>query len=239
MNEISMEGMIGEPLPYLLRTDGMVTCILFCCMVLLSYVLAKGNKYLYHQLKSFATSRERASMFDEVTVSDIRYTALLLFHSCLLIGFCIYYFLSATSPDLFFVTSHGYLLASIVGGISVFLLLKYLLYSFVNWVFFQKARNLLWVSAYLNVIVWIGLFLFPVILLVVYFGLSLHTAAYLVGAIIIFAKIALFYKCFSNFFGNIHGLVHLILYFCALEILPDLIMWKGIETVSNNLILNI
>jgi hypothetical protein len=29
--------------------------------------------------------------------------------------------------------------------------------------------------------------------------------------------------------------LHLILYFCALEILPDLILWKGIELVSNNL----
>ena len=57
--------------------------------------------------------------------------------------------------------------------------------------------------------------------------------------IIIFAKIALFCKCFTNFFGKIHGLVHLILYFCALEILPDLMAWKGIEIVSNNLTLNI
>ena len=71
------------------------------------------------------------------------------------------------------------------------------------------------------------------------FTLSSQTAFYLVGGIIIFAKIALFCKCFTNFFGKIHGLVHLILYFCALEILPDLMAWKGIEIVSNNLTLNI
>ena len=98
---------------------------------------------------------------------------------------------------------------------------------------------MIWVNAYFNVLIWMGLLLLPVVLLIIYFGLSSQTAFYLVGGIIIFAKIALFCKCFTNFFGKIHGLVHLILYFCALEILPDLMAWKGIEIVSNNLTLNI
>jgi hypothetical protein len=33
--------------------------------------------------------------------------------------------------------------------------------------------------------------------------------------------------------------LHLILYFCALEILPDLIWWKGMEWMNNFLILNL
>ena len=98
---------------------------------------------------------------------------------------------------------------------------------------------MIWLNTYFNVMIWLGLLLLPLVLLVVYFALSLQTAFYFIVVIIIFAKIALFYKCFVNFFGKIYGLVHLILYFCALEILPDLIVWKGIEILSNNLILNI
>lgn len=239
MNEMSIEGMVGEPLPYLLRSDGLITCIMFLCMTLVSYILANEKKYLYHQLKSFVSSRERASMFDEVTVVNVHYTVLLLLHACVLIGFCMYYYFSENFSQLFSAYSHASLLFGFILYTIVFLSLKMAFYKIVGWVFFQRERNMIWVNACLNVLIWMGFLLFPVVLLIVYFGLSPQTASYLVGGIIIFAKIALFCKCFSNFFGKIHGLVHLILYFCALEILPDLVVWKGIELVSNNLILNI
>lgn len=239
MNEMNLGGMVGEPLPYLLRSDGLVTCIMFLCMALVTFVVAREKKYLYHQLKSFLSSRERPSMFDEVTVADVRYTFLLLLHTCVLIGFCLYDYSSENSPHLFAGISHGSLLLGFIVLVVVVLSLKIGIYKFVNWVFFQNSRNMIWINAYFNVLIWMGLLLLPVVLLIIYFGLSSHTAFYLVGGIIIFAKIALFCKCFTNFFGKIHGLVHLILYFCALEILPDLMAWKGIEIVSNNLILNI
>ena len=239
MNEVIIEGMTGEPLPYLLRSDGMVTGLMFLCLAIVSFVLAKEKKYLYNQLKSLLSSRERTSMFDDTTIIDIRYIMLLFLNTCVLLGFSVYFYLSETLPELFSTVSHGYLLFGLVVSLSVLLFVKWLVYNSINWVFFEKARNMTWSNAYLNVLVWSGLFLFPIVLLIVYFNLSLQTSFYFIGAIIIFAKIVLFCKCLNNFFGKIHGLVHLFLYFCALEILPDLIAWKGIEIVSNNLILNI
>ena len=239
MNEVMLEGMVGEPLPYLLRSDGMITCIMFLCLAVVSFVLVKEKKYLFHQLKSILSSRERASMFDDVTVADVRYTILLLLNTCVLLGLCIYFYLSETLPELFAVKPHGSLLFGFSFSLIVFLFSKWILYKTINWVFFQKARNVIWLSTYFNVMIWLGLLLLPIVLLVVYFALSLQTAFYFIVTLIIFAKIALFCKCFVNLFGKIYGLVHLILYFCALEILPDLMVWKGIEILSNNLILNI
>ena len=239
MNEVMLEGMVGEPLPYLLRSDGMITCILFLCLAVVSFVLVKEKKYLFHQLKSLLSTRERASMFDDVTVADVRYTILLLLNTCVLLGLCIYFYLSETLPELFTVKPHGNLLFGFTLSLIVFLFLKWVSYKSINWVFFQKTRNVIWISTYFNVMVWLGLLLLPIVLLVVYFALSLQTAFYFIVTLIIFTKIALFCKCFVNFFGKIYGLVHLILYFCALEILPDLILWKGIGILSNNLILNI
>ena len=56
--------------------------------------------------------------------------------------------------------------------------------------------------------------------------------------VVLFTKILLFYKCIRNFFSYLHGFLHLILYFCTLEIIPDLLLWKGIEYVNKVLILN-
>ncbi|MZU51428.1 DUF4271 domain-containing protein, partial [Escherichia coli] len=112
------------------------------------------------------------------------------------------------------------------------------LYSFVNWIFFNKTRNIIWLESYFNVVIGAGFLLFPIVLLIVYFDLSPQIAPYFIGFVIIIAKILLFYKCFSNFFNKFYGAFHLILYFCALEILPDFVLWKGIILANNILILN-
>ena len=94
-------------------------------------------------------------------------------------------------------------------------------------------------ASFFNLLIWLGILLLPIFLVIVYFDISSSLSLYMIGILIIFAKISLFWTCFSNFFEKIHGAFHLILYFCALEILPDLLYWKGMELLSNNLILNL
>ena len=95
------EGMKGEPIPYQLRSDWMVTSVLFLCFILVSYVLAHGKKHLEQQFKNFSLSKERASLFDDTTASDVRYTLVLIFQTCILAGFCVYDYFS--DHDLLFI----------------------------------------------------------------------------------------------------------------------------------------
>ena len=236
MNAIMFEGMIGEPIPYLLRSDWMVTTVLFMCMVLVSVVFSKGRKHWLQVIRNFTSNRDRSSMFDEVTAADARHAFLLVAHSFLMLGLCFYYYWVYKAPLLFEKVSHGYLLIGFILGVVILQLFKWILYKIVNWVFFQKERNMLWMTAFFHLHIAIGLCLLPVFLLVVYFDVSSQVSFWFIGFLLVFAKIALFWKCFSNFFEKIYGVLHLILYFCALEILPDLIWWKGIEWISNNLI---
>jgi len=235
----SPEGMIGEPLPYLIQSDWMITILMFFCIVLVSFVVSREKKYLLQQLKSFFETRERSSMFDESNVIDTRYTLLLIFHTCILLGFCIYHYFSIHKSALFETIPHVYLLGGFIGCIIAYLSIKSILYASVNWIFFQKVRNSLWIVSFFNLFIWLGILLLPLVLVIIYFYISSEISLLLVGGMVIFAKIALFWKTFCNFFEKIYGAFHLILYFCALEILPDLILWKGIEQVSNILTLNL
>lgn len=228
--------MKGESLPYLLRADWMITVLLFLCLILVSYVFSHGRKHLLAQLKGFVSNRERGSLFDDATSDDVRYTFLLVAHACLLMGLCVYNYFATTTPQLFQLYSHGLLLAVFVGCMALLLGFKCLAYAFVNWVFFDKIRNSVWMAAYYNVTAWTGFLLLPVILLIVYFDLSFQSSLYLVGAVLFFAKITLFFKCFSNFFNNFYGSFHLILYLCTLEILPDILLWKSIVKTNDFLI---
>lgn len=232
------DGMRGEPLPYQLRSDWMVSSILFICFILVSYVLARGKKHLEQQFKSFTLSKERASLFDDTTASDVRYTLVLIAQTCILSGFCVYdYFLDHNS-SLFHHVPHYLLLGLYIGFMMVFIVVKWLIYCYVNWIFFNKSRSVIWIESYFNVIIGAGFLLFPVVLLIVYFDLSPIVTVYFIAAVVIIAKILLFYKCISNFFNNIYGVFHLILYFCGLEIIPDLVLWRGIVIANNILVLN-
>ena len=231
-----LNGMFGEPLPYQFHSDWIITLVLYICILLFSLSFAKEKKYLLQQLKDFGSYKERGSLFDEVTTSDIRYLFLLRFQTLLLLGLCFYFYYADCNPVMIEKKSHGILLIGYILSMVGFIFFKSIIYSFINWVFFQKVRNSIWITSFFNLIIWLGILLLPIVLVIVYFNISIKIGLLLVLSMIIIAKIALFWKCFCNFFENIHGSFHLILYFCALEILPELLFWKGIELLSNKLI---
>jgi len=231
-----LNGMFGEPLPYQFHSDWIITSVLYLCILLSSLSFAKEKKYLLQQLKDFWFYKERSSLFDEVTTSDIRYLFLLRFQTCLLLGLCFYFYYADCNPAMIEKIPHGLLLAGFTLSIVGFVFLKSIFYCFINWIFFQKVRNSIWITSFLNLIIWLGILLLPVVLVTVYFNISTKIGLFLAISVIIIAKIALFWKCFCNFFEKIHGSFHLILYFCALEILPELLLWKGMELLSNKLI---
>ena len=234
-----LEGMAGEPLPYLIQSDGRITTLMFLCILIVSFAFSREKKYLLQQAKSLFINRERSSMFDEANIIDIRYFILLITHTCIILGFCLYDYFAERNPILFEKIPHMFLLGGFIALMPIYLFFKWTLYGTVNWTFFQKVKNSAWTTSFFNLFIWLGILLLPLVLLVVYLDISSPTNLYLIGSVVIIAKISLFWKSFSNFFEKIHGAFHLILYFCALEILPDLIIWKGIELVSNNLTLNI
>ena len=98
------DGMRGMELPYQLRSDWMVTCVLFLCFILVSYCW-HIKKHFEQQFKNFALSKERASLFDDTTASDVRYTLVLILQTCILSGFCVYDYFSDHDLLLF---SYGF-----------------------------------------------------------------------------------------------------------------------------------
>ncbi len=232
------EGMSGIPLPYQLRSDGMITAILFLFFILGSYIVAHNKKYLLQRVKDFTLPKERTGLFDETLASEARYTAVFLIQTFVLAGFCVYDYFLDHEAYLFRALPHGLLLSTYVSGILLTFGTKWVLYRFINWVFFDKTKNTVWMRAFFTVYAGTGFLLFPVVLLIVYFDLSPQITLYFVGFVILFVKALLLYTCFNNFFNNIHGTFHLILYFCGVEIIPVFLLWKGIVIANDMLVLN-
>ena len=67
-----------------------------------------------------------------------------------------------------------------------------------------------------------GIVLFPIVMLQSYFGISVQSAIIYAAIVLILVKLLTIYKCFVIFFRQNGAVLQIILYFCALEIVPML-----------------
>ena len=224
-------GMQGEPMPYKIESDEAVVGALTLCFVLILLALQRGSTSFIPYLKEALTVRKRANFFEEnLSISSVSSAALCL-STILTSGICMYRHYAI--PSLSQETNHLLVLFIYTLAFGILIVGKSLLYNFVNWVFFPREKNELWKQNYWGLIAASGVVLFPSVLYSVFLDSEIQISDYLLLTILAIFKILLFYKLIGNFFAHLYGISHLILYFCALEIIPDLLLWKGVEIFNN------
>lgn len=230
-------GFEGTPISYSPRTDDAIALTLLACFFLSSIALARGKKFLSQQVKDFVLHRERTSIFDSSTAADVRYLLVLVLQTCVLSGITFLNYFHDTCPALMNRVSPLLLLGIYVGFCLAYFLLKWLIYMFLGWTFFDKNKTNIWLESYSALIYYVGFALFPFVLFLVYFDLSLTNLVIIGSIILIFTKILMFYKWIKLFFHQFSGLFLLILYFCALEIVPCLLLYQGMIRMNNILLI--
>lgn len=230
-------GFEGTPISYSPRTDDAIALTLLVCFFLSSIALARGKKFLSQQVKDFVLHRERTSIFDSSTAADVSYLLVLVLQTCVLSGITFINYFHDTCPALMDHVSSLLLLGIYVGFCLAYFLLKWLLYMFLGWTFFDKNKTNIWLESYSALIYYVGFALFPFVLFLVYFDLSLTNLVIIGSIILIFTKILMFYKWIKLFFHQFSGLFLLILYFCALEIVPCLLLYQGMIQMNNILLI--
>ncbi len=230
-------GFEGTPISYSPRTDDAIALTLLACFFLSSIALARGKKFLSQQVKDFVLHRERTSIFDSSTAADVRYLLVLVLQTCVLSGITFFNYFHDICPALMNRVSSLLLLGIYVGFCLVYFILKWLLYMFLGWTFFDKNKTNLLLESYSSLIYYVGFALFPFVLFLVYFDLSFTNLVIIGSIILIFTKILMFYKWIKLFFHQLSGLFLLILYFCALEIVPCLLLYQGLIQMNNILLI--
>ena len=83
-----------------------------------------------------------------------------------------------------------------------------------------------------------GIALFPMVMLSVYFNLSLQTTIAYTAIVVILVKLLAFYKSYLIFFQKTSVFVQSFLYFCALELMPLGSLWGVLVLTDNYLKIN-
>ena len=230
-------GFKGMPIPYSPKLDDGITILLLCCFFISAYVLSRSRKFLVQLMKDFLLNRERTSIFAATTAADMRYMLLLILQTCVLGAVCTFNYLIDVRPELGERIPPYILLGVYLAIALLYLFWKWVTYSFLGWIFFDGNRTSLWMESYSTLLYYLGFALFPFALFLVYFDLSLLATVIIGLFLMFFTKILMFYKWIKLFFHQFSGLFLLILYFCALEIVPCLLLYQGMVRINDILLI--
>ena len=230
-------GVSGDPIPYAIRNDDIITALLLVGFVVALMAFAASKNYIYRQLKTFFYP-QKASLDTNETSGEFRAQMYFLLQTCLLLSLFYFFYTQEYIAQTFILSDEYLLVAFFFATFCVYYALKALLYSAVNLVFFDNKKNEQWLRTTLFLNGAIGVFLFPAVMLFTYFDASSQTIIYYLIIVLVFVKILTFYKCSAIFFRQNVLYLQIILYFCTLEIIPLLALWSGLEVIVNALKIN-
>lgn len=231
-------GVAADPVPYSISGDNVITGLLILCFILAAISFSRSRRFIARQAKKFFyTPNERTTAITETT-NEIRFQVFLVALTCLLGSIIVFFYTIENVSDTFVLSSQYQLIAIYFGIFVAYFVVKFILYQFVNWVFFDRRRNERWIKAQLFISAMEGMMFFPLVLLMIYFDLSIRTTVIVALSIIILVKLLSFYKCYIIFFRRLGGFLQIILYFCALELIPVAALYGSIAMTNGFLRIN-
>ena len=228
------QGIAGVVKPYTIAGDDIITSLLFGCFILTLFALARTRQFMLRQAKSiFYLVREEVGE----TSDEIWMLFYMVLQTCLLSALIVFFFLRNRLGDL--MLSEQYAIIGALSGLFVgYLLLKTFMYKLTGWVFFNGKKNEQWKKGFLFLMSTEGLLLFPLVILLAYADFPLHNALIYAFIVIIIVKLLLLYKAFIIFFRRNGVYLQIILYFCAIEIVPLIVLGGILDMASQHLTIN-
>ena len=230
-------GMPGDPVPYSYANDNLVTSLLIIGFLLIAFAFSRMSNFIVGQAKNFIHPSQNRLTLSE-TSSEIYMQVVLTFLACIV--YALLYYLYATEYlAKTYVTTSEYVLLGIFLVVFVgYFLMRFGLYTMVNNLFFDSSRNKKFLTSLLYLSSIEGLLLYPALALLAFMHLPAQNAIWYCLTVVILVKILTFYKSFTIFFKQNDLFLQIILYFCALEMVPLMTLWGGLSVIVDILKIN-
>lgn len=228
------QGVAGDPVPYTIAGDNLITSVLLGCFILATLSISKSGNFISRQVKNFFRPQHEGTTVITETSSELRFQFFLVLQTCLLCSL-LFFLWRQTSFEETFILPHYQIIGIYTGIFALYFLLKAGLSAAVGWVFFDKKNNEQWTKSNLFLISTEGILIFPAVMLLVYFSLPIESMVFYTVLVIILAKLLTFYKTYLIFFQRNRAALQNILYFCTLEIMPLGALW-GILVLTDELL---
>ena len=226
------QGVAGDPVPYTIAGDNFISSLLLGCFVVAMFTMARTRAFIIRQIKGFYYLSNTNTKTQTETSGEVWFQLFMGLQTCLLFAIVYFFYIRDKIGDSFIISQ--YQIVFVFTGLFIcYFLCKAYLYWLTGWVFYDKKKNLQWQKTFLFLSSAEGTLMFPVVMLLTYFNLSMSSVFVYALFVIFFVKFLSFYRLYVIFFRRNGIFLQIILYFCALEIVPLCVLW-GILLVVNN-----
>lgn len=230
-------------------TRDLCFCLVAFCVLLSSYVLSLNKKMLWQRICLLFQRGSKSSSYNSQSMAKRQspsfrpsigrnsslssgvtdYLVLLLLQCGILMGLSAVYCTSLVHMDEP-VTAEAILM--ILAGCVVFdlyMVLKIGIYRGLGWLFLEHEQTRTAVSAYCTLVYVFSILLLPFLLVCLYYPVSVSGT--MIGMLCLLGvfKILAFLMWLKLFCSNIYGGLLILLYFCALELIPLVLLWKAMS----------
>lgn len=212
-------GTAGDPVPYSIARDNVITLVLLGCFMLAVVSLSKSLRFMSRQLKEFFRIHHGRITDITETAAELRFQFFLVVQTCLLQGLVYFFYVQTFVADTFTIDQYA-VTGIFAGAFAAFHIVKAMAYWLSGVVFFGRRNTEMWMKSFLFILGLEGMLMFPVVMLQAYFHMPVRATLTCVLLIVIFFRILALYKTYSIFFAQKRAYVQNFLYFCALEIMP-------------------
>lgn len=231
-------GVAGTPVPYAIATDDFFVSILLGGFILVAVAFTQSKGFFMRQIKRFfyTTHSENTTVIPE-TSAEIRFQVLLMLQTCLMLALGFFFYTRTRIGETFMIDT--YQVIGIYMAVTVaYFLVKTALSWVVNVTFFGSKENLQIQKSNLFVAATEGVVLFPIIMLQTFFEMPVYITLLYICITILLAKMLTLFKQYIIFFSRNPLNFQIFLYFCALEIVPLIMLWGGLTTINGYLKIN-
>ena len=211
-----------------LLSDSLLIILLFFEIVIVAYLIKSGISHINNSIKNVFVSSEKGSYSMEPGGKDFQSGRYLWALSPIIIALIAPVLVNAHNGHVDFILEVGLLFRFFI-YVLVYFMLKNLIFFVLGNIFFSKCQTQRWISWSRTILSFYALILTPV-LVSVGIGIQMSSSfifAWVIGFLII-AKFWLLIKSAKIFSVRKGDILYLILYLCALEILPILLFYKGL-----------
>ena len=225
------EGFESALRTYTMASDDFITVGAMLLFVLFTFVIHRSRTLLFYKLNTFFSSRQIYAS-DEISTNNEEFLdiLLLILIGCLSVSIIIFAHLNPTT-GLTTSPQYGQLML-VFGCVAGIVCLKGMLYSFVNWTFFNDERGRAWLSAFFFSVAIVSMLLFPLALIQIFIEASILNITYCLIGVVILQKVLLLCKLYVNFRPKRYGGLVFFVYFCSVELMPTLVAWHFLQKIN-------
>ena len=223
LQTLASSAFVGEPTDYSLRTDDCVAIALVFCFLSIAWVVSQSHQFIADSIINLFDDNTRSSRFTKRATNELQSKPLLFAQAAISLGLVATCFVHSETGFTPKGVSQQMMLPIAAAFSAIYYLLRITLYAGVNSVFFPPQKVKLWTEFYLLTLLLEGTMLFAFSLTVIYSQLSMTDCKLPLVLLLGILEIPRIIKLKIIFFPGITGFFHIFLYFCTLNLAPQLL----------------